>query len=99
MNHAVVIGGAGFIGFHLCRALRSQYAVTVVDNYFTGSEANHVEGVTYIRGEAADIASLVAGRVSDGRPAGRPLNSGQARGHKKGASQSGRLFCGLFAGG
>ncbi len=30
-----------------------------LDNYFTGSEANHVQDVTYIKGDTKDIASLI----------------------------------------
>jgi len=40
-KHAVVLGGAGFLGSHLCDALVDGNArVTVVDNLITGREAN-----------------------------------------------------------
>ncbi len=56
----VVIGGAGFIGSHLCRRLAQGPArVISLDNYFTGSRENHVPGVDYRTGHARDIASLV----------------------------------------
>ncbi|GGN37361.1 MULTISPECIES: NAD-dependent epimerase/dehydratase family protein [Marinomonas] len=57
----LVTGGAGFVGSHLCERLVAMggYEVYSLDNYFTGSEANHVAGVTYIRGETKDIAMLV----------------------------------------
>ncbi len=57
----LVTGGAGFVGSHLCERLVAMggYEVYSLDNYFTGSEANHVDGVTYIRGETKDIATLV----------------------------------------
>jgi UDP-glucose 4-epimerase len=57
----VVTGGAGFIGSHLCEALASSglYDVVSIDNYFTGSENNHVEGVRYIRGESKHIGAYV----------------------------------------
>ena len=57
----LVTGGAGFVGSHLCERLVAMggYEVYSLDNYFTGSEANHVAGVTYIRGETKDIAKLV----------------------------------------
>jgi len=57
----LVTGGAGFVGSHLCERLtqNSNYDVYSLDNYFTGSEANHVDNVTYIKGNTKDIASLV----------------------------------------
>lgn len=64
MQTAVVIGGAGFIGSHLCRALAAQWRVISLDNYFTGSRDNHVAGVTYIEGDAAEVAQLVSEAVT-----------------------------------
>jgi UDP-glucose 4-epimerase len=57
----LVTGGAGFVGSHLCERLAQNpnNEVTSLDNYFTGSEANHVANVTYIKGNTADIATLV----------------------------------------
>ncbi|MEL0622537.1 NAD-dependent epimerase/dehydratase family protein [Marinomonas arenicola] len=56
----LVTGGAGFVGSHLCeRLVKMGYDVYSLDNYFTGSEANHVAGVSYIRGETKNIATLV----------------------------------------
>lgn len=57
----LVTGGAGFIGSHLCEALYNSgnYEVFSIDNYFTGSEDNHIKGVKYIRGNSADIGSLI----------------------------------------
>ncbi|MEO9656084.1 NAD-dependent epimerase/dehydratase family protein [Marinomonas sp.] len=56
----LVTGGAGFVGSHLCeRLVKMGYDVYSLDNYFTGSEGNHVAGVTYIRGETKDIENLV----------------------------------------
>ena len=48
----LVTGGAGFIGSHLCERLfkNLNYDVYSLDNYFTGSEENHIPGVTYIKG-------------------------------------------------
>lgn len=58
---ALVTGGAGFIGSHLCEALfdSGNYEVFSLDNYFTGSEHNHIKGVTYIKGNSAEIDSLI----------------------------------------
>ena len=40
-RHAIVTGGAGFIGSHLCKYLISQgIKVTVIDNFSTGNENN-----------------------------------------------------------
>ncbi len=57
----LVTGGAGFVGSHLCEKLaqNSNYEVYSLDNYFTGSKANHVAHVTYIEGLTADIDKLV----------------------------------------
>ena len=57
----LVTGGAGFVGSHLCERLAQDpsHDVYSLDNYFTGSEANHVPNVTYIKGHTVDIATLV----------------------------------------
>jgi UDP-glucose 4-epimerase len=57
----LVTGGAGFIGSHLCEKLaeNQDYEVYSLDNYFTGSELNHVSNVTYIKGNTKDIEKLV----------------------------------------
>lgn len=53
---AVVTGGAGFIGSHLCERLaKDGYRVISLDNYFTGSRENHVAGVEYREGHTKDI--------------------------------------------
>jgi len=58
----LVTGGAGFVGSHLCERLAKDpmNEVYSLDNYFTGSEENHVPNVTYIKGDTVDIAKLVA---------------------------------------
>lgn len=56
----LVTGGAGFVGSHLCeRLIKDGYQVISLDNYFTGSEANHVEGVLYRKGHTKDIETLI----------------------------------------
>jgi len=57
----LVTGGAGFVGSHLCERLsqNKDYEVYSLDNYFTGSVDNHVEHVTYIKGNTKDIDKLV----------------------------------------
>ncbi|UTW00182.1 NAD-dependent epimerase/dehydratase family protein [Marinomonas rhizomae] len=57
----LVTGGAGFVGSHLCERLLKMggYDVYSLDNYFTGSEDNHIDGVTYIRGETKNISAIV----------------------------------------
>ena len=57
----LVTGGAGFVGSHLCERLAQDQNNDVysLDNYFTGSENNHVENVTYIKGSTKNIADLI----------------------------------------
>jgi UDP-glucose 4-epimerase len=57
---AIVTGGAGFVGSHLCeRLVKEGYTVISLDNYFTGTTENHVDGVTYRTGHSKDIATHV----------------------------------------
>ncbi len=57
---AVVTGGAGFVGSHLCeRLLADGYKVISLDNYFTGTKENHVDGVEYREGHTKDIAEHI----------------------------------------
>jgi len=53
----LVTGGAGFIGSNLCEKLAQDHDNDVfsLDNYSTGSVENHVEKVTYIRGDTNNI--------------------------------------------
>lgn len=56
----VVTGGAGFIGSHLCERLAEDgHRVISLDNYFTGSKDNHVDGVEYREGHTKDIAEHI----------------------------------------
>lgn len=57
----LVTGGAGFIGSHLCeRLVLEGHRVISLDNYFTGTRENHVEGVEYREGHTKDIEDLVS---------------------------------------
>ena len=61
MTNILVTGGAGFIGSHLCeRLVKDGHKVISLDNYFTGSKDNHVDGVEYIEGHTKDIEKLVS---------------------------------------
>lgn len=56
----LVTGGAGFIGSHLCeRLVEHGHKVVSLDNYFTGSFDNHVDGVEYIIGSTVIISKLL----------------------------------------
>lgn len=56
----VVTGGAGFVGSRLCeRLVREGYRVISLDNYFTGTEEKHIDGVEYRVGHTKDIAKLI----------------------------------------
>ncbi len=56
----VVTGGAGFVGSRLCeRLVREGYNVISLDNYFTGTEEKHIDGVEYRVGHTKDIAKLI----------------------------------------
>ena len=55
----VVTGGAGFIGSHLIESLLDDYNIISIDNYFTGTEENHIKGATYIKGCASEINEIL----------------------------------------
>jgi UDP-glucose 4-epimerase len=56
----LVTGGAGFVGSHLCERLLAEGAKVIsLDNYFTGSKDNHIEGVIYVEGHTRDVEGLV----------------------------------------
>ena len=54
-KNVLVIGGAGFIGSHLCEELVKNNTVTSLDNYLTGSISNHINGIDYYKGNSSDI--------------------------------------------
>lgn len=62
MKNILVTGGAGFVGSNLIKALKdnhTDYNITCLDNYFTGKEENHIDGVKYINGDTWDIDNLL----------------------------------------
>lgn len=64
-NHKTILvtGGAGFIGSHLCERLVKDNRVISLDNYFTGSDKNHINGVEYIKGHTADIDKYINEKI------------------------------------
>ncbi len=61
MNTILVTGGAGHVGSHVIEALLKDpnNKVISLDNYFNGSEENHINGAEYRRGHTKDIDKLV----------------------------------------
>ena len=61
MNKKIlVIGGAGFIGSHLCeQLLKTNKDIICLDNYSTGKKKNHIQGVEYIRGDSSQIKKKI----------------------------------------
>jgi UDP-glucose 4-epimerase len=55
----IITGGAGLIGPSLTELLLPKYHVVSLDNYFIGSEKNHVRSAEYIKGHTKDIESLL----------------------------------------
>jgi UDP-glucose 4-epimerase len=55
----LIIGGAGYIGSHLCNALSKNNDVYSLDNYSNGYISNHIKDVTYINGDSRDIDKLI----------------------------------------
>jgi UDP-glucose 4-epimerase len=54
----LIIGGAGFIGSHLCESYANDHIVTSLDNYISGKKDNHVHNVKYLDMDAKNILSL-----------------------------------------
>jgi len=64
MKRVLVTGGAGFIGSHLCERLATEgHNVISLDDYSTGSEANHVPSVDYRKGSTKDISALIPEQI------------------------------------
>lgn len=57
----LVTGGAGHVGSHLVELLAADpnNRVISLDNYFNGSEANHISGAEYRRGHTRQIEELI----------------------------------------
>ncbi len=68
MNNILVTGGAGFIGSNLIKSLIEKHKninIVSLDNYFTGSIENHIEGVEYIQGNTWDANIIFKDRTFD----------------------------------
>ncbi len=74
MRHTIITGGAGFIGSHTVdHLLRSGHAVTVVDDFSTGSRQNlsHVSADGDLMIVEADVAEALAPALQRSLPADR----------------------------
>jgi UDP-glucose 4-epimerase len=59
VSHALVTGGAGFIGSHLCRLLMARGArVTVLDNLTVGRRETVPDGARFVHGDVRDEAAV-----------------------------------------
>lgn len=58
----LVTGGAGHVGSHIIEQLVASYPdykIISLDNYFNGSEKNHITGAEYRKGHTKDVDSLI----------------------------------------
>ena len=58
----LVTGGAGFIGTHLIKTLLIEspnVKIVSLDDYSTGKESNHINGVQYVNGRTQDAIKLL----------------------------------------
>lgn len=60
-NTILVTGGAGHVGSHIIEELVANKSNRVIslDNYFNGSETNHISGAEYRRGHTRDLQVLI----------------------------------------
>lgn len=68
MKDILVTGGAGFVGSNLIKRLKNGYPearIVSLDNYFTGTQDNHVPGVEYYHGNTADARKIFANDYFD----------------------------------
>ncbi len=66
MSRILVTGGAGFIGTNLIeRLFLDQHEITSIDNYSSGKEENHIEGVQYVKGHTKDMKQVLKGENYD----------------------------------
>ena len=69
MKTALVTGGAGFLGSHLCeRLLGEGYRVVALDNLYTGSMANiaafaKLDNFTFVESDVANLPTAIAADV------------------------------------
>ena len=56
----LITGGAGFIGTNLIKELSSYHTIVSIDDYSTGKEENHIDGVKYINGDISDLMDHIA---------------------------------------
>lgn len=65
MKKVLVTGGAGFIGYNLCKKLLEDgCAVTSIDNYSTGTKQNEIKGVEYINHDICnEITNSLVGDI------------------------------------
>lgn len=65
----LVVGGAGYIGSHVCKALLKQGAdVTVFDNLSSGLRGNLLPGSVFRHGDILDVRALDEVCASGGQP-------------------------------
>lgn len=57
----LVTGGAGHVGSHIIEQLLAEGGCDIIslDNYFNGSEANHLLGADYRKGHTKDVEKLI----------------------------------------